>query len=97
MSFPQGEPEGQKEGSVCKDTVGRGGIGFWPCGDIQHELSSGSAICRGSPGDDAEDKGVGTESSQKKVMSSEFVVRSERLKKRINTPNSELNPAAGPN
>ena len=66
MSFPERQPKGQKEGSVHEDITGRGGIGFWPCGDIQHELSPGSAICRGSPGDDAEDSGVGAKPSKEK-------------------------------
>ena len=88
MSFLEGELKGEEEGSVCEDPIGRGGVRRGSSGDVQHEFGTGSAICRGGSRDDGEDQGIGTESREEKVMSSECGVRSENPKElNLRTPN----------
>lgn len=68
MSFLEGKPQGQEAGSVCEDVVGRGGVGQWASGDVQHELSPGAEVCRGGPRDDREDPGPGAESREEEKV-----------------------------
>ena len=89
MPLLEGELEGKEESSVCEGFVGRSGVGFGSCRDVQHELGTGSEICGDCSRDDGEDQGIRAEPSQKeKVMSSEFRVRNENPKDlNLRTPN----------
>ena len=68
MSFSEREFESEEEGSVCEDVVGGGGFRGWSDRDVQYEFGPGSEICRGSPRDDREDQGFGTESRETKKV-----------------------------
>ena len=66
MPLLEGELEGEEASSVCEEFIGGSGVGFGSRRDVQHELGTGSEICRDCPGDDGEDQRIGAEPRQKK-------------------------------
>ena len=64
MSFPEGESEGQEEGSVREEFIGRGRTGRGPYRDVQYELSSRAAFRRDSSRNDGENQDPGAVTSK---------------------------------